>query len=48
MNLAFKDFGKALGGSDTAEKVCLQFESTANPVILDFPDVRTVSHSLAL
>jgi len=47
MNLAFKDFGKVLGGRDTAEKIRVQIESSASTVILDFADVRTVSHSFA-
>jgi hypothetical protein len=47
MNLAFKEFGKVLGGRDFAEKLRNQIDSFDGVVILDFDGVSTVSHSFA-
>lgn len=47
MNLVFKDYGKVLGGRDVASKIRSKIESSKEIAILDFQDVRTVSHSFA-
>lgn len=47
MNLVFKDFGNVLGGRGLAAKLREQIEISEGSVVLDFLDVRTVSHSFA-
>ena len=47
MNLVFKDYGQVLGGRDVAERIRKEIESATDVVVLDFQDVRTVSHSFA-
>jgi hypothetical protein len=47
MNLVFKEFGTVLGGRELAEKIRKEIEDSSDLAVLDFADVRTVSHSFA-
>lgn len=47
MILVFKDYGSVLGGRDFAAKIRADILAFSGEVILDFADVRTVSHSFA-
>lgn len=47
MNLVFKNYGEVLGGRDIAASIRDEIESCNENVVLDFAEVRTVSHSFA-